>query len=47
MARPELKAFIAIPFLQVNHHRPIADVLLHVGYVNKARHISDTHDIPR
>jgi hypothetical protein len=47
MARPKVKAFIARPFLQVNHHRPIADILLHVWYVNKARHISDTYHVPR
>jgi len=35
MLGPKLGAFIARPFSQVNHHRPIADILFHVVYVNK------------
>jgi hypothetical protein len=47
MLGPRPEAFITRPFLEVNHHGPVAYILLHLRYVNGTRHISYTYHVSR
>jgi hypothetical protein len=47
MLGPRPGAFITRLFLEVNHHGPVAYVLLHFGYVNEIQHILYTYHVSR